>query len=219
LQRIISFSGWGHKHDSLKDICKDSYHFNYLEHQSFKDVQNHFKSNEFDIVIGWSLGGQIALRLLDDDNITAKKLILIATPYQFVSDSNFKYGIDKATYNSFKKGFKILPKKTLDKFYFLNCKGANNHKFILNYLQKNKLDQLNNLSYWLEELGDFHCSDLDFSKINETELIYGSNDNLVGAMHAKLLADNIKNSNIHILQECGHVPHLSNLSSVKDIIK
>ncbi|MFM6972354.1 MAG: alpha/beta hydrolase, partial [Alphaproteobacteria bacterium] len=85
MSSIFCLSGWGQKFDSIEsfispEISKSNQlisldYSNYLGYNDFKNNLN--IPNNPDVIIGWSLGGQIALRLCAENFVKPKKLILI----------------------------------------------------------------------------------------------------------------------------------------------
>ena len=118
---ILSLSGWGQKFDSLKTIFKDPtfdpiflkknpvIHFDYTKFNNVEDFFTNIKSQNLNpkIVIGWSLGGQLAIRLIEKKIITPKTLILIAPPFQMVKDENISTAMSKKTYQEFYQNYQI----------------------------------------------------------------------------------------------------------------
>ena len=132
MSNYLCLSGWGQKFDSLNIIFNSSeflgsdiFHLNYSDLSSFEDLCNFVKLNhqnlqKFDTIIGWSLGGQLACRLIDNENyIAPKKLILIALPFQFVNDSRINAAMPQSSYLKFAQDFRDSPSATLKKFSIL----------------------------------------------------------------------------------------------------
>ena len=96
MKEILCLSGWGQKSDSLENIFSDKVFdpffvssFNYLVLDDIEDFFDKIKKNPhaelieaqsscFDklsmtrdpeIIVGWSLGGQLAVRLIEKKNI------------------------------------------------------------------------------------------------------------------------------------------------------
>jgi pimeloyl-ACP methyl ester carboxylesterase len=88
-------------------------------------------------------------------------------------------------------------------------------------LEKNlKIDEKNypGLVFWLEELGRFSCSDLDFTNFPPALILHGQGDMVVNVEQAKTFAKKIKNAQLEIIPNCGHCPHISHLQEVRRVL-
>src|SRR5690349_8984668 len=120
MSNVFTISGWGQAHDSLASIAPDS--ATHLDYSNFTNIGAFFdsiKGQAPDILVGWSLGGQIALRAISDGIIKPKKLVLLATPYQFVASKDVKCAMDRDTFNLFHTGFENDPVKAIKRFLTL----------------------------------------------------------------------------------------------------
>ena len=90
---ILCLSGWGQKSESLQAIFNDfgkNYQIINFDYNQFSSIESLFTelSNldiQPEIIIGWSLGGQLAIRSILAKIFKPKLLILLATPFQFVA--------------------------------------------------------------------------------------------------------------------------------------
>jgi pimeloyl-ACP methyl ester carboxylesterase len=218
-KKIATFSGWGQPYDALKIVAGDAEHIRY---NNFDDIDKLFasiKGNKYQTVIGWSLGGQIALRALDAGIISADKLVLIAAPFQFISENGMHCGMDIDTYTSFENMFNEDKQKTLQYFATLIAKNDRSMRGIARDLKSNMTDNLDNLSYWLGQLRNFSSSSLSFADIPQTTIICGQDDTIVDVTQSGLFGVLIKDCSINILEKCGHAPHMHDSEKVKELIK
>lgn len=219
MTRIISFSGWGQEYDALENIAHGAMHVDY---KSFENIESLFKSmenTECDLLIGWSLGGQVALRALSSGTIRAKALVLLATPFQFVAGGGLKCGIDMDNFNNFVSGFKKDPVATLKQFALLVGKNDENAKDIIRKLKERDYENVEKWAYWLDELGNFSCSRIDFSRIPKTLAIHGRDDSVVDVSQTGLFRPFIADYKLEVMDNCGHAPHLHNEPKVKRLVK
>tara|TARA_B110000259_G_C14025365_1_gene404497 strand:- start:147 stop:842 length:696 start_codon:yes stop_codon:yes gene_type:complete len=206
---ITTLSGWGQKPDfiskkipELKE-CKVK-NLDYLSFSSKELFLNSINNQKSDILIGWSLGGQIAIKLVEKKIIEPQLLILLSTPCDFLSPIN---GINPIIYKSFKYLAKKNPIKLLRKFHLMMLQGDERFhelKRCVSYHDKN-------LEYWLDELIKFSAKDVDFNDFCKTELIYGKNDEIVNFQQAVEIKDLINGSNLIILQNRSHFYYSNNL--------
>ncbi|MBL6664327.1 MAG: alpha/beta hydrolase [Rickettsiales bacterium] len=228
---ILTLSGWGQKFDSLKVIFRNQnfdpsffaqnpiIHFDYTK---FNNTQDFFKEIKFQnlnpkMVIGWSLGGQLAIRLIEKKIITPKTLILIAPPFQMVKDKKISTAMSKKTYEEFYQSFSTSPTKTLKQFSILTAMNDKHAKEITKTLDINDKNQ-ENLKFWLEELKNFTCFNVDFTDFPTTIFCQGSGDMIVHPNQTQYFQARIKDFTLEQFPNCGHAPHLNDPDKVTRII-
>jgi pimeloyl-ACP methyl ester carboxylesterase len=224
---ILSLAGWAQKPDSLKEILSpfsSSYQIIHFDYSQFSSVEDCIEALEKlsikpKIIVGWSLGGQIATRLVSLKIFNPELLVLFSTPFQFVKSTKIAAAMPQASFDVFRENFATNSLETLKKFSLLMMIGdAKRAK----ELEKNLyLDDKNheNLIFWLDELGRFSCHDLDFSNFPETLIIHGDGDVIVNVLQAKIFNQKIANSALKILANCGHCPHISHFSEVQNFLQ
>lgn len=229
-KKILCLSGWGQKFDSLESIFDpiflskispnaEIYSLNYSE---FFDPEKFFAevdSEELkpEIVVGWSLGGQLAIRLIEKKILQPKLLILLAPPFQMLKDSRVQAGMSKATFDEFYKNFSRAPTKTLKQFSILTAMNDRNASDIARTLDVND-QNFEQLKFWLEELARFSCFDVNFENMPRTLYFHGAGDMIVHSSQAQYFAERIKNFRLEIFKNCGHAPHLSDMEKLRKII-
>ncbi len=218
MTNIITFSGWGQSYDSLEGVAPGANHINYSSLQDIDELFESLKGAKCDVLIGWSLGGQIALRAIQAGILSPKSLILIAAPFQFIESSAIKCGMDKNVFNDFEEDFINNPEASLQRFLALISRNDCNAKEIITILADTNLDNANKWAYWLDELKEFSCSIIDLSKTPKTLAIHGENDFIVDITHTGLFAPFIANLSIKTIKKCGHAPHLHDAKRIKNLI-
>ena len=220
MTNVITFSGWGQKYNALDNIAPNARHINYNCHDDIDNLCDSIDGSNCDILIGWSLGGQLALRAVENGTIKTSLIVLLSTPFQFVKANDFNCGIDANDYYNFKKQFISNPEKTLQKFSFLIANGDKNAKKIVIELQNNKdIIDASNWLYWLNELKSFSCKTMNYSNMPKTLAIIGSSDQIINTNQIDLFKPLIKNYTTNIFNNCGHAPHLHNCAKVIQLIK
>lgn len=215
-------SGWGQKFDSLESIFDPIFFApNSLDYSKMNSVEEFFeeaaKVENPDILVGWSLGGQLALRAIEKGIFRPKLLVLLAPPFQMVKDSRIRSGMAKKTFEEFYRNFAEAPTKTLQQFAILTAMNDQNAAEIAKTLDINDKN-FAQLKFWLTELSRFSCFDLDFTKIPRTLFFQGAGDMIVHASQSEYFADRIKNFRLEIFKNCGHAPHLSDAEKLREII-
>lgn len=225
MKKVICLSGWGQKFDSLESIFDPIFFapssVKSVDYSKMNSVEEFFgaiaKEENPDILIGWSLGGQLALRAIEKGIINPKLLVLLAPPFQMVKDSRIRSGMAKKTFEEFYKNFADAPTKTLQQFAILMAMNDLHAAEIARTLDIND-ENFAQLKFWLEELSRFSCFDLDFSKCPRTLYFHGAGDMIVHVSQSEYFAERIKNFRQEIFKNCGHAPHLSDIEKLRKII-
>lgn len=225
-KEILCLSGWGQKFDSLESIFRDSSFdpffvssLNYSDSSNVEDFLSSVKSRNLnpDILVGWSLGGQLAIRLIQQRILKPKILILLAPPFQMVKDSRITAAMTQKSFEAFSGNFSKAPSKTLKKFSILTAMNDRNSADIARNLDVND-SNFDGLVYWLEELRRFSCFDLDISDMPRTVFFQGAGDMIVHVSQAEYFQERIKDFRLEVFSNCGHAPHLNDLERVRKVI-
>jgi pimeloyl-[acyl-carrier protein] methyl ester esterase len=226
VKSVLCLSGWGQNPQSLEPIFNSKQFFDFslssLDYSSFacfdslqEKLTNHNNPN---VLIGWSLGGQIATRLIAKKIFSPKLLILIAPPFQMIKDHNIKAGMSLQVFNEFYDNFTKSADLGLKKFSILTAMNDINSSKIAKTLDIKK-DNHNQLSYWLEELKKASLFNVDFSKMPRTLYFHGAGDMIVHVAQHRYFLERIKDFRLEIFKNCGHAPHLSYIDEIRNIIK
>lgn len=170
-QRILLITGWGGGTKLLQPLQEALIQqghqveliniFNALDPEILQ--QQVERARAFDVIIGWSLGGQLATLLADhiaQQFSEQKILITLASNPCFVANDEWKTAMDQPAFQNFKQSFEADAIATLKKFGFMVCQGTPNTKQDFLTLQSliqaqnldtlraglNCLEQLNNVS-------------------------------------------------------------------------
>ena len=225
MKSILCLSGWGQNYKSLEasffENILEKFNISSLNYSlsegflKFKDSYK-FPPNP-QVVIGWSLGGQIALRLIQQKIFTPKLLVLIAPPFQMVKDARIQAGMSIKTYNEFFDNLSKAPDATLKKFSILSIMNDKNKSQIIKNLEISD-ETHQKLIIWIQELKDFSCFDFDFANMPPTLFYIGAGDMVVHNSQSKYFADRINDFELHIFENCGHAPHLSDKELFNNIL-
>jgi len=221
-KKILCLNGWGQEPKTLENAFKEIFKDDDISTIDYLD-NNLLKTKiltEYDMVIGWSLGSQIAVRLIEAGYLRTKLLILIAPIFQFVENYNNRVGLTEEIFYGFLSNFHKNPEATMEQLVQMSATGDENANLVL---EKMKIRNLNILSnYHLEQellnLKSFSCFDVNFKKFPKTICFSGANDAVVPSSQTKLFAERIKNFELHIVENCGHAPHFSHMEEIKKIL-
>src|SRR5262249_1438587 len=135
-------------------------------------------------VVGWSLGGQLALRAIAAGVLKPRHLTLIATPWQFIG----KDGMGEETFGLFRASYRSAPEPTMDRFAGLIAQGDAEARNILRQF-RHHLDAGDPARWlpWLDTLALNPLHDLAFDTLPPTLLIHGEGDAIVPVAQASFL--------------------------------
>lgn len=225
-KNILCLSGWGQKFDSLEVIFNESSFdpffvssFDYSVIDNVEEVFSTIKLQKInpEIVVGWSLGGQLAVRLIEKKIITPKLLILLAPPFQMLKNERVQAGMSKDVFEKFYQDFISAPNQTLKQFAILTAMNDRNAKQIAQTLDISDRN-FTQLKFWLEELSRFSCFDVDFSNMPRTLFFQGLGDMIVHQSQANYFKKYIGDFRLELMSNCGHAPHLSNVDFLRKVI-
>lgn len=137
--KILLITGWGGGaellkplHDALEQkgyLVQRINIFNALDNEV---LQQHIElAVKFDVIVGWSLGGQLATLLVNQIQLQydeQKLLITLASNPCFVAQTNWTTAMPVETFIQFKQSFEQDAITTLKRFGLLVCQGANSAK-------------------------------------------------------------------------------------------
>ncbi|CAB1216764.1 YqiA/YcfP family alpha/beta fold hydrolase [Acinetobacter bouvetii] len=160
-QRILLITGWGggtkllhplkqalvaQGHDV--ELCNI---FNALDEQALQ--QKVELARQFDVIVGWSLGGQLATLLVDQiqkQHGLEKVLITLGSNPCFVANETWPTAMDQQTFQQFKQSFEQDAVATLKKFGYMVCQGTETTK--ADFITLQSLIQAQNLETLREGL-------------------------------------------------------------------
>lgn len=221
--RTLALSGWGQPHDALHAIVPDATHFDYAHHATPEEAiaaiaeaaKNH------DRIIGWSLGGQLAVRGIAAGLIKPKKLVLIGVPFQFVKNDALTIGMPKDTYHLFSENYAANPERTLRKAWDLIAYNDVHEERVKSVLAKHDRKKVmeNNWGRWLEHLKIFSCRELRFDHFPATLIIHGDQDAVVRYEQADFFTRHLPHSRVETMPGCGHAPHWHDTQKIQELIE
>ena len=165
-------------------------------------------------LLGWSLGGQIALRLAALATQRIRRLLLVATTPRFVAEEEWPHGLPNGQVRLMARGLQRRYTRTLDDFF--------DQQFAKQELSAQRRQWLNeNLSpsvippqaeAALAALETLRTSDLrlQLADLKVTTLVmHGAEDTIVPLGAGRYLADALPEANFEPLAKAGHAPFLS----------
>ncbi|MFH1904654.1 MAG: alpha/beta hydrolase [bacterium] len=161
-------------------------------------------------LVGWSMGGMIAINFTFQYPEYVTKLVLVSTPAKFVASEDYDAGISHAVMQSFINKFRKSPVRMLSNFASLILKNADFKKEDLDLIKKSS--NLCNKNTMLQDLLLLRNCDLR-DKLHSikvpTLVIHGKGDMICPYACADYMHSKIKNSVLHAFESTGHVPFVT----------
>lgn len=224
--RIACLSGWGQPYDALASLVPESAsyitHIDYARHDSANAAIVHIaeKARGSDMVVGWSLGGQMALRAIATGLLKPERLVLIATPFQFVKSPTLPLGMPTDLFEKFKNNYAKNPQNTLKKAWGLIAKDDTRAETIEKHLAAQDKEEVlaKNWGNWLHILENHTCKNLYTEQTPPTLLIHGDRDLVVYHEQSEAMIGILPNARLETIAGCGHAPHWHDPERIKALI-
>jgi len=202
---LIDLPGHGSTGIPFKDF-KDSSEF-------LIDVINETTDSKVNL-LGWSMGGQIALRAVSKAPELFENLVLLSSTPKFVASEDFPHGYNRAVFNKFYKGIKSDHKKAMEGFYELMEADLS-----ITELMQTMIPSKNSLEKCMRAFEDDDQRYV-LSKIEIPALIIsGSEDKICNPEASKFMSEKIAGSKLKIINGAGHAIHLTREKELIDEIK
>ena len=220
---ILTISGWAQKSDSLMRAVPPGYNATYIDYlpcQDFAEMAATLLSPFINtpIVMGWSLGAQLAVRAVAAGFLKPKLLVLFSAPYQYVNGGGIECGAPKLVFKAFSQVFKLTPKKSLQNFAEMMAGKEGHLKYVFETIEDNP-ERMKEWVRWLKILGEFSCETIDFEHFPRTILFHNEPDPVTPTDQSRLYHQHLPESLLEIIPIEGHAPHLQNISLVKAILE
>ena len=162
--RCLTLSGWGQAFDVLQGIWPEALAYDYASRSHAQDALEDIGriGEAAELVVGWSLGGQLAVRAIAAGLMKPKALVLIATPFQFVAEPERTLGMPKDVFDSFRANYAADPQRTLGKAWSSIIRGDQHADAVRPHLEAQDRQSLAGKYWleWLDHLQAFSCADL-----------------------------------------------------------
>lgn len=217
---MLTLSGWGQPPDALAPVCPaGTQFFNYAAYPSVDACMAELGKHQCDTVIGWSLGGQIAVRAVAAGILRPKRLVLIAAPFQCCADAFFENATPAAMLAASRAALVANADAMMQQFIAFLAMGDSNPQNIIHHLMRHRATiKKQNWLFWFDELVRFSCRSLDFHHFPPTDIIHGDHDAVIRFPQALAFENAIPNATLHKFSGCGHVPHWHDPERVRQII-
>lgn len=163
-------------------------------------------------LVGWSLGGMLAMQLAAQHPERIAALALVATTPRFIIGPDWPHGSSDELFAGFRSAVDSGDARTLNRFFMLMLHGDNLVRSEYNRLARGAVDreQRPDPAGLAAGLSLLEQLDLRHTMVARPALlIHGEADAIVPAGAGQWLAETLPHSASHILPDCGHAPFLS----------
>ncbi len=231
LPNIIFLHGWGQSaqiwHQQIKYFSPltRTYAINLPGHggapdipqeewaQHIADEINHISQDKPVLLIGWSLGGQIALKVKQHIHNLAG-LVLISTTPCFRQQKDWVHGCSDEVWQGFEQASQQQTPKLMQRFFQMMLHGDKLGRKEILHIAKTAINKQQPLMQQALQSGLSLLSSLDLREnlahiAVPSLVVHGLQDVIVPAQAGEYLAANIANSELHTFEDCGHAPFLT----------
>jgi len=201
----INLPGHGGASDMKQDI--------WLKHVTQAIQQRIDTHQQPTILVGWSLGGQIALKV-HQDIVGLTGLVLTATTPCFRQQNDWLHGCSDEIWQGFEQAATAQNPKLMQRFFQMMLHGDKLSRKDIQYIAKTAMDKTSPPSTQALQAGLHFLSKFDLRNTLKymklpTLVIHGAQDVIVPVAAGQHLAQHIPNAEQHIFQDCGHAPFLT----------
>lgn len=210
--QTLILSGWAQPADALAHLAEDAVLFDYSDHPSPAAAMEALSIIRPARAIGWSMGGQLALRAIAAGALAPGHLTLIGTPLRFVGE----HGMGAETFRLFRESYASDPARTKTRFHALIAKGDKAARQVMELLGHHPgVGETSRWLPWLDDLGGHEIAPETLASAPPTLIIHGMNDAIVSHAQGELLARAMPNAQLNSWADVGHAPHLHDAARLK----
>jgi pimeloyl-[acyl-carrier protein] methyl ester esterase len=164
-------------------------------------------------VCGWSLGGQVAMRMALDFPERIDKLILLGTTPCFRQREDWPYGMDDATMEEFARSLEQDYAGTLKRFLSLQARSGDDAREVIAALRAKLFERgepsLEALRGGLTILHDLDLRQQVGAIEQPTLILHGERDTLTPPAAGRWLAEHVPQAELVMVGGSAHAPFLS----------
>lgn len=168
--------------------------------------------NNFSI-LGWSLGGIIALCLKQKYPKLINKILLCCSSPCFLSKDDWSNGVEENIWNKFQSNLLSNQDKTIKEFLLLQTMGHENskelYKTLLDIYNRSTPATLEGLKWGLNLLNNDYRNHLKDINSNDISFLFGNKDRLVNKLLSEWLSNHHPRINTLLLNNSGHMPFIT----------
>lgn len=175
------------------------------------------------VLVGWSLGAQLALELAQRHPQKVARLVLIGASPRFTMCEDWPHGLPGATLDEFRAQFNSAPEATQRRFVALQSLGDRARKQVAGTLT-DSLTPADSSHHAALANGLRLLAETDLRRqlsriVQPARLLHGSEDKLMPVAAAEWLADQLPGGRLSVLGQSGHAPFLSRPADCAGLIE
>lgn len=204
--KIISLSGWLQPTDTMQDAFPEAQPMRYDTFPNMKEFTEALVAEKPDAVIGWSLGGVLAIEALKHPEYRPQKIILLGSPFQFLASAEVPEGAKPEDYASIENGYQqdqLATAKVLQ--------GALNRGMPAGYALCPISENAGDVKAWLPWLKHLKTTSfVQMQAVHQPEIlvIHGAQDVVVSPAQAKCWSRIFPKVQVMIVPQASHAPHM-----------
>ena len=176
------------------------------------------------IIVGWSLGGMIAMQLALQYPEKVAGLVLVSTTPLFCNQEGWESGCSNELFDSFESGVQNNSAKTMSRFFAMMLHGDEISRSEYNQIAKEAIDRSAPPSATALSRGLDYLANTDLRKelgsIHQPALImHGTDDAIIPTAAGQSLAESIPDSKWHTFGQCGHAPFLTHNNKFNELVE
>jgi pimeloyl-[acyl-carrier protein] methyl ester esterase len=169
-------------------------------------------------LLGWSLGGQLALRIAARAPARISRLVLVAGTPKFIAGPDWPHGLDATMLAQFAASVDADPARTVDEFLKLQVRGSSAAAATLRRLRA-ALERHGSalpaaLAAGLAQLASEDLRELARGLALPALLVCGQQDRITPPAATHALAQALPGARVLELRRAGHAPFLSHLETL-----
>jgi pimeloyl-[acyl-carrier protein] methyl ester esterase len=188
-----------------------------------KELSSYLDKAEQTIVLGWSLGGLVAIELAKLFPHKISQLILVASNPKFVQTADWKYAVAEQVFVNFANELKKDIKKTIKRFIAIQSMGSKTAKedikMIAGLIEQHGYANYDTLNKGLDILLSADQRNTLLSLTLPVLMIAGNRDQLVNIAALDFLCKHSEYISLETITGAGHAPFISHFEIFLSLIK
>lgn len=165
-------------------------------------------------LLGWSLGGQVALQIAADRRLPVSKLLLVATTPRFCQSDNWTYGLPKTQVRALDRNLGRAYEKTMGDFFNLQFVDEDisreRYRQIISFaVRSGQLPKPEIARETLLVLNDVDLRQRLADVKQSTLIMHGELDQVIPLAAGEYLATHLPQAELYRLSKVGHAPIFS----------
>jgi pimeloyl-[acyl-carrier protein] methyl ester esterase len=176
------------------------------------------------IIVGWSLGGIMAMQLALQYPDRVAGLVLVSTTPAFCNREGWQHGCNRELFDAFESGVKNSSPKTMSRFFALMLHGDGISRAEYNRIARQAIDKSALPSSATLKAGLDYLATTDLRKTlpdiqQPTLVLHGAKDAIIPTEAGKALAETVPHARWHLFSRCGHAPFLTQSKTFDETVE